>query len=361
MAPIRSVTKAKQLQEVLREQIISGDYQVGEKFHSQNELARMYEISHVTAREAVGALEQEGLLRRVQGKGTFVERISREMRAQEMVGLVVPTTGHLFGPLSSRIVRELTDYDHVCFLIECPPDRNNTTKLQSVIERAPGFLVVDGLSNIPLELLESYDGHLVFVHSFDYRKQFSADRVLCDFQEAGRLAVDHLLAQGHCRVVMLTYAPCPEYKSQGRRIQGAREAFREHGVPQDNLTVLHHSDAASTEEVLREVPKPVGVFADGDFRAKWVYSAARKHGWNIPEDVSVVGFYDTPWCEALHPNLTSVSVREGRMAREVVRIITEQKDDYEEVLVAPELVVRESCGGSDGLILGPSSKEETHA
>ena len=348
MAEIKSMTKNQQLQEVLREELLSGSHEVGEKFYSQNELADMYDISHVTAREAMGALEQEGLLRRVQGKGTFVRRTTREMCAQEMVGLVVRTTGHLFGPLSSEIVRELTDSDHVCFLIECPAERNNTAKLQSVIERAPKCLVVDGHSNFPFELLESYDGHLIFVHSFESLTSFPADRVLCDFHEAGRLAVDHLLRQGRSRVVMVTYARGPDHTGQSSRIQGARQAFREHGIPEDNLTILPDSDAESTEEMLQDISKPVGVFADGDFRAKWIYSAARKHGWNIPDDIAVVGFYNTPWCEALDPHLTSVWIHERIMAREVVRIVAEGSDEPQDVLIQPELVVRESCGGQHG-------------
>ena len=345
MESIRSLTKNKQLQEALREEILSGEYQVGQKFHSQNELADMYDISHITAREAMGVLEQEGLLRRVQGKGTFVRRTTPEMSAQEMVGLVVRTTGHLFGPLSSEIVRELSDSHHVCFLVECPAELQDTSKLESVIERAPGFLVVDGHSNFPFELLSSYEGRLIFVHSFESLNPCPADRVLCDFREAGRLAVDHLLAQGLSRVVMLTYARGPDHTSQGGRIGGAREAFRKHGIPEKNLTIVTNSDAESTDAILRQTPKPVGVFADGDFRANWVYSAARKHGWKIPDEIFVVGFYNTPWCEALDPRLSSVWIHEQDMAREVVRIVNEDKEEREEVLITPELVVRDSsCG-----------------
>ena len=362
MAGIRTVTKAKQLQEELRGQIFSGEYQVGEKFHSQNELAENFDVSHVTAREAVGALEQEGLLKRVQGKGTFVQRTTPELRARDMVGLVMRTRGHLYGPLSSEIVRELSAHDHVCLLVECPPGDETTGKivgkLRSVIGRGPGCLVVDAHSNFPFEVLEPYRGRLICVHRYERRERFAADYVLSDFREAGRLAVDHLLALGHRRVVMLTYGFGPNHTAQHGRIEGARQAFRDHGLPEDDLVIVPDSTAEDVRRLLRQETKPLAVFAVPDFRAKWVYQAARRQGLSIPEDVSVVGFYDTPWCEALHPNLTSVSVREGQMAREVVRIITEEKDEYEEVSVTPELVVRGSCGGSDGLILESSSQEE---
>jgi DNA-binding LacI/PurR family transcriptional regulator len=355
MAAIRSVTKSKQLQELLRGEITSGSYDVGERFYSQNELARNFDVSHVTAREAVGALEQEGLLRRVQGKGTFVRRTSPELRARDMVGLVMRTRGHLYGGLSSEIVRELSDHDHVCLLVECPPGDETTGKiagkLRSVIGRGPGYLVVDAHSNFPFEVLEPYRGRLICVHRFEGEERLPADYVLCDFHEGGRLAVDHLLGLGHRRVVMLTYGFGPNHSAQEGRIEGARRAFRDRGLPEENLTIVPDSTPEDVEELLREERKPLAVFTVPDFRAKWVYEAARGQGLGIPQEVAVVGFYDTPWCEALHPNLTSVSVREGQMAREVVRIIAEEKDECEDVLVTPELVVRGSCGGSDGAIL----------
>lgn len=358
MEAIRSVTKSKQLQEVLRGEIFSGEYQVGEKFHSQNELAEMYEISHVTAREAMGALEQEGLLRRVQGKGTFVKRVTRELRAQDMVGLVMRTRGHLFGPLSSEIVRELSRYDHVCLLVDCPPEEQTTGKLQSVIGRGPGSLVVDGHSNFPFELLDPYRGRLIFVHCFEGGERLPADYVLCDFREAGRLAVDHLLSLGHTRVVMLTYALGADHAGQIGRIEGAREAFGDHGLPEENLRIVSDSTPEAVDSILRAEPKPLAVFADGDFRANWVYESARAQDLSIPDEVAVVGFYNTPWCEALDPNLTSVSIREGQMAREVVRIITEEDTADEEVLISPELVVRGSCGGRGRRVLESSTREE---
>ncbi|MGC5616382.1 GntR family transcriptional regulator [Georgenia sp. Z1491] len=61
-----------QLTNILREKIEAGEWQSNEKIPSENELNRLYGISRMTARQVLAQLVNEGLLFRVQGKGTFV-------------------------------------------------------------------------------------------------------------------------------------------------------------------------------------------------------------------------------------------------------------------------------------------------
>ncbi|MHB0998471.1 MAG: GntR family transcriptional regulator [Armatimonadota bacterium] len=60
------------LKDWLRRMIISGEYQPGDKLPSDNELAREHSISNATIRAAIASLVHEGLVYRIQGKGTYV-------------------------------------------------------------------------------------------------------------------------------------------------------------------------------------------------------------------------------------------------------------------------------------------------
>ena len=64
--------KHRQLAEQLRAGIADGSYPPGKKIPSENELARTLSVSRQTVRQAIGTLENEGLLTRVRGSGTFV-------------------------------------------------------------------------------------------------------------------------------------------------------------------------------------------------------------------------------------------------------------------------------------------------
>ncbi len=64
----------RRIQDSLRKRIESGELQVGDPVPPERELARLHKVSLMTARHAVTSLEQEGLVERRQGVGTFVNK-----------------------------------------------------------------------------------------------------------------------------------------------------------------------------------------------------------------------------------------------------------------------------------------------
>ncbi len=64
-----------QLANILRTGISRGEYSPGERLPAESALAKNHGVSAMTARQAVSVLEEEGLVRRIQGKGTFVRKV----------------------------------------------------------------------------------------------------------------------------------------------------------------------------------------------------------------------------------------------------------------------------------------------
>lgn len=62
----------RQLAENLRKQILEGKYERDSLFPTESELIDIFNVSRATVRQAIDILEQDGLVRRKQGKGTFV-------------------------------------------------------------------------------------------------------------------------------------------------------------------------------------------------------------------------------------------------------------------------------------------------
>jgi GntR family transcriptional regulator len=63
-----------QLEGLLRQQIMHGRWQAGQRVPSEKQLCEFYAVSRTTVRQAVNNLVDEGLLYHVKGKGTFVRK-----------------------------------------------------------------------------------------------------------------------------------------------------------------------------------------------------------------------------------------------------------------------------------------------
>ncbi len=77
-----------QIKEDLYEQIIGGELKPNEKIPSEPKLAKKYNVSRLTARNAVTALVNDGYLFRVQGQGTFVKQPRVEASSGEFTGFM---------------------------------------------------------------------------------------------------------------------------------------------------------------------------------------------------------------------------------------------------------------------------------
>lgn len=76
-----------QLEDLLRTSIMNGEWQVNHAIPSENELSKTYGLSRMTVRAVITMLVKEGLLYRVQGKGTFVSEPKISTRSPAYMGV----------------------------------------------------------------------------------------------------------------------------------------------------------------------------------------------------------------------------------------------------------------------------------
>lgn len=85
-----------QLENVLREKIISGAFEAGERMPTESELIDEYGVSRITVRQALQSLTDEGLIERHQGRGTYIA--ARKTKKRKFTGTI-----HLTGSLDELI------------------------------------------------------------------------------------------------------------------------------------------------------------------------------------------------------------------------------------------------------------------
>ena len=169
--------------------------------------------------------------------------------------------------------------------------------------------------------------------------------------EGGAFAVtEHLIALGHRRIAFVGGER--EIPSISRRLDGYLRALRSRGIEVDERIIRTEgfgraAGRASTAELRKSVPDVTAVFAVNDSIAAGVYDALRDANVQIPRDMSVVAYDDTPLATDLSPKLTTVHVPLEQMGREALRAALGDHDAFartpeDHVVLGTYLVRRES-------------------
>ena len=145
--------------------------------------------------------------------------------------------------------------------------------------------------------------------------------------EASRAMVRHLVALGHKRIAFINGHP--NQTASGQRFRGYIEGMTEAGlsvgtdqVAQGYYTYRSGLDAA--ESLLNGGWNPTAIFASNDDMAAATVAMAHRKGLDVPGDIAIVGFDDTPLATTVWPELTTVRQPIAEMARQAVVLLLEQ-------------------------------------
>jgi LacI family transcriptional regulator len=179
--------------------------------------------------------------------------------------------------------------------------------------------------------------------------------VSVDDVEGGRLAVKHLLDQGHSNVAFVG-GPSRLQQVRDRR-QGAELARLQHGSSANLLiisTPILDTDAGVTAAneivALPAAERPTAVFAANDLVAIGLLQGFITHGLAVPDDMAIIGYDDIIFAASAAVPLSSIRQPRadlGRRAAELLFAEIEALDqkvdhDHQQVQFTPELVVRRS-------------------
>jgi len=132
--------------------------------------------------------------------------------------------------------------------------------------------------------------------------------VCCENIQAIRRAVDHLVEQGHKRIAFVSPFSIEHNDETTFRIEGVRKAMAAHGLPFGEHDVLNWNyDAQEFGLWWASQPPQTALILRSEAQAGAIYEQAAKFGVRMPEDLSIVGFDSTRYCETLSPRLTSIS------------------------------------------------------
>jgi LacI family transcriptional regulator len=175
--------------------------------------------------------------------------------------------------------------------------------------------------------------------------------VYVDDRDAAYDITEHLIQLGHQRIGFIWGGAA--HRSSPERYKGYESALKDYAIPLDKKLIVHGD--YSFEDGFRAARKlfalkqrPTAIFGSNDEIAAGVLAAAKSAGIEVPSELSIAGFEDSPFSKQSWPALTTARQATQTIARHAAQLLIAQLDDEptEPAIgnegFSPELVIRGS-------------------
>lgn len=353
----------------LQDKIADHTFAVNEKIPSENELAAQFGYSRQTIRQAIGILQNEGILKRVQGSGTYVTGSATlpKHAATMRIGVITASPDDLIFPGIIDGINEILSGQG--YTISLGVTHNRQTDEENALHR----MLENGVDGLIIECTKSAfpnvneilyrtirDCKIPIVFFNGYYRNFRESYVIIDEIRAGELAALALIEKGHKKIGGI-------FKSDDmrgiNRYKGMQKVIREQGLcPEDkrfvwctteDLTCLFSGNFDSM--LLSRFFGTTALVSHNDDIAASLIRLLRQHKICVPEDVSVISFDNSLLAGTMSCSLTSVfypPVQIGRLAAELILKKLSDPSCMEYIILEPKIEYRSSI--SD---LGRGSKK----
>ncbi len=226
-----------------REQINTAVIHPGEKFHSENTLCNIFNVSRQTVRRALEELEHTGYVTRIKGSGTYISenqpttpsKTIAKYPLSKAVGIITTyLDAYIFPSIIQGIETVLTNNG---FTVQLTSTKNlvegELRALQMMSENNLDGLIIwptkSGLPCMNRHLYEElYQKGLPIVFIDSYHAECPGTYVALDDEDVGKVAIHHLIEMGHREIAGLF----PHSDQQGYlRYKGYMKAFTDFDIP----------------------------------------------------------------------------------------------------------------------------------
>ena len=341
--------------------IADGELAPGDRLPPVRDLARHLGVNVNTVRSAYTKLDADGLVRTRHGVGTVVLAAGVESPHTGALSLGVNTVAVLIGGLNPFYLSLLRGIEDVAAeqgtLVLVTDTRDSPTLAEAMLRRliARG---VDGIVAVSVGGIatgqepDRENGGRVPPIVYVDQPDRTGHVLLFDAHGAGYAATRHLREHGYEKIGIVT-APL-SWPNVREVYEGYVQAVEEADGRLSPALVVEVGEftvdagRAGLERLLELPDPPSAVFAAGETLALGVLQEARSRGIDVPADLAITGYTDSPAAALVAPPLTMVSVPAREIGIQAMQTLAElirgKKLRTRHKVLDVELVVRESCG-----------------
>lgn len=264
---------------------------------------------------------------------------------------LISTGGALYGPTSTALGFNQAARGAGYHVLTATLDHSDPASMRDAVETllmqdvaAIVLVAADSTAVDSLELVRNLVSTPVVVANARASAEVGAITVAIDQAAGAALAVRHLLAAGHRRLVHLA-GPSLSQEAVARR-SAAVAAVEAAGLPP--LEVVEGDwtpESGYAFGTTLDVDAVDGLFCGNDQMALGVLHAFADRGVRVPDDVAIVGFDDIPEAAHFTPPLTTIRQDFALLGSHVLAAVDGVLGGTpaDDALIAPELVVRASA------------------
>lgn len=179
--------------------------------------------------------------------------------------------------------------------------------------------------------------------------ELNADKICENSELGGYMATKSLIQHNHRNIAIITgnlHKPIAQ-----NRLNGYKKALSEANIAVHNEWIIEsHFDfeggVVGMEKILQQPNRPTAVFACSDTIALGAYQTAWRHGLQIPQDISIIGYDDIILAQYLSPPLTTIHQSKQELGKLAVKTLLERikniSKSYSTLTLEPQLIWRES-------------------
>lgn len=311
-------------------------------------------VSRVLSNGAVSADLKEKVEAAVKATGYRPNLSARRLRSQHSrtIGLIVSDIRNPFFTTLSRAVEDAA-YRADMRVVLCNTDENPAR--EAMYLRLMQEERITGLVYAPTRITAEKLGEMEFdfpVVLVDRAGPAGThDAVVIDNVEAAGMLVDHLVGQGHRRIVGL-FGNTSSTAIQ--RHDGYAAAMARHGLAADVRFVAPVAEAAEAElgRRLAEGGRPDAIVVSNGLMLLGLYRGLKRAGLETPRDLAIAGFDNETWMELVGPGLTVVEQPVADIGRTAMDLLFERLRVPDmasrKVVLSGRLVVRGSSAPRGG-------------
>ncbi|WP_458790138.1 LacI family DNA-binding transcriptional regulator [Yoonia sp. MH D7] len=269
---------------------------------------------------------RERVLNAVQATGYQINAAARDLRQRRARSILI-LAPNLSNTFFSRIFAAIQEEACAAGLtVQISDSHIGREKLATLGHdgRADGIILLDGA--LDPELVNSW--RLPVIQLCEWNAAYDAPALAIDNAAAAELAAHHLLALNH-KTLLHIEGPTGNILATTRR-DGFVNAVQNAGLTatliKGDFTL--ESGAAAAHDWATLTPRPTGVFCASDECALGFISEVMRLGFNVPADVSVIGFDDIEFADRFNPSLTTLHQPRTTLGREGAQYLIKMLSDH---------------------------------